>query len=235
MLFFVRLFFISLFPIETVALTNGKCQDFGLHLPHANSTLYVVPPQHSEEVQYITFSASWRPLREKIVLNLLVVSGMGSLVIDDVVQLSPRDTAWQSWQKNYDISILKRNEEYSARVRLFSEKDDSGDIDESLHLCSTDSNPFRILSAPWRLQPTVKRLQYRSLVGSYLNELDLLGNGVEIGVQEGKFSEAIMDLWKGNRLTLIDPWEQQQNYDDGMRCSKNFLTLSHPFSCQCCE
>jgi tetratricopeptide (TPR) repeat protein len=39
--------------------------------------------------------------------------------------------------------------------------------------------------------------------------------GVEVGVQEGKFSELILDGWKScSKYVLIDAWEQQENYFD---------------------
>lgn len=51
----------------------------------------------------------------------------------------------------------------------------------------------------------------------YLNdEIKLTGNGIEIGVQTGAFSQQILSLWKNcSKLYLMDCWQEQQNYDDG--------------------
>jgi hypothetical protein len=39
-----------------------------------------------------------------------------------------------------------------------------------------------------------------------LNREGLEGEGVEVGVQEGKYAAAILKSWKGRRLHCIDPW-----------------------------
>lgn len=41
----------------------------------------------------------------------------------------------------------------------------------------------------------------------FLNELGLLGTGVEVGVREGRFSRSILKKWEGTLLILVDPWE----------------------------
>lgn len=40
-----------------------------------------------------------------------------------------------------------------------------------------------------------------------LNSRGLLGTGVEVGVNEGEFSEWILRDWKGRRLISVDPWD----------------------------
>ena len=42
-----------------------------------------------------------------------------------------------------------------------------------------------------------------------LNNLNLLGEGVEVGVWRGNYSRIILDKWNGKKLWLIDCWEQQ--------------------------
>jgi hypothetical protein len=39
-----------------------------------------------------------------------------------------------------------------------------------------------------------------------LNERRLFGCGVEIGVQKGEFSEAMLGSWRGRHLISVDPW-----------------------------
>ena len=39
-----------------------------------------------------------------------------------------------------------------------------------------------------------------------LNEKNLTGKGVEIGVCSGKFSKHILETWKGEKLYLVDAW-----------------------------
>jgi hypothetical protein len=41
-----------------------------------------------------------------------------------------------------------------------------------------------------------------------LNERRLFGCGVEIGVQQGEFSETILKYWRGRHLISIDPWRE---------------------------
>lgn len=43
----------------------------------------------------------------------------------------------------------------------------------------------------------------------FLNRLGLIGVGVEVGVHQGAFSEAILRDWKGQRLYSVDPWSFQ--------------------------
>ena len=41
-----------------------------------------------------------------------------------------------------------------------------------------------------------------------LNERRLFGCGVEIGVQQGEFSETILRYWRGMHLISVDPWRE---------------------------
>lgn len=46
----------------------------------------------------------------------------------------------------------------------------------------------------------------RADFGHYLNKQGLTGLAVEIGVFKGAFSAAFLDVWKGEKLYLVDPW-----------------------------
>lgn len=46
--------------------------------------------------------------------------------------------------------------------------------------------------------------------------------GVEVGVQEGKYSELILSQWKScSKYVLVDPWEKQLNYFDRANVDSN--------------
>jgi hypothetical protein len=55
-------------------------------------------------------------------------------------------------------------------------------------------------------------MQARDEIGRYLNEHGLVGEGVEVGVFEGVFSETILNEWQGRRLYLIDTWAVVPGY-----------------------
>lgn len=46
----------------------------------------------------------------------------------------------------------------------------------------------------------------RDELPAVLNRRGLLGVGVEIGVKQGKFSELLLERWRGARLVSVDPW-----------------------------
>jgi hypothetical protein len=48
--------------------------------------------------------------------------------------------------------------------------------------------------------------KYRSEIPDFLNEKDLRGIGVEVGVQRGDFSRTILNRWQGTRLYMVDIW-----------------------------
>lgn len=48
----------------------------------------------------------------------------------------------------------------------------------------------------------------REHLAHLLNARRLLGEGAEVGVQHGYFSEAILNVWQGGRLYSIDPWQE---------------------------
>lgn len=49
-----------------------------------------------------------------------------------------------------------------------------------------------------------------------LNERRLFGCGVEIGVQQGEYSETLLRYWRGMHLISVDPWREDapENYID---------------------
>lgn len=50
--------------------------------------------------------------------------------------------------------------------------------------------------------PSGIELGQRDAFGDFLNRLDLLGVGAEVGVQEGAFSRRILEEWRGRLLYL---------------------------------
>lgn len=58
------------------------------------------------------------------------------------------------------------------------------------------------------------RVKDRQGLADLLNELGLVGEGVEVGVWRGDFSDWFLDQWRGRRLYLVDPWAKLDDYDD---------------------
>lgn len=79
--------------------------------------------------------------------------------------------------------------------------------------------------------PDITTITHRAMIGDWLNEAGLIGEGVEIGVQEGKNAEAILSRWKGT-LHLVDPWERQD--PTGYRDGTNDIDFEDTFT-KCCE
>lgn len=48
----------------------------------------------------------------------------------------------------------------------------------------------------------------RGEIPSILNARGLVGEGAEIGVKEGQFSEYLLDHWHGRVLYSVDPWRE---------------------------
>jgi hypothetical protein len=49
----------------------------------------------------------------------------------------------------------------------------------------------------------------RDLFADWLNDHNLLGEGVEVGAAFGNYSRIILSKWKGKRLFMVDPWKKQ--------------------------
>lgn len=58
------------------------------------------------------------------------------------------------------------------------------------------------------------QIRTREEFGKLLNELDLSGHGIEIGVQAGHFSKIIRSTWRGQFLHLVDRWRHDEQYMD---------------------
>ena len=52
-------------------------------------------------------------------------------------------------------------------------------------------------------------MKARTEIPALLNELGLTGEGVEIGVLEGDYSEFLLSNWQGKKLHLVDIWKTQ--------------------------
>lgn len=60
----------------------------------------------------------------------------------------------------------------------------------------------------------LKQLSSRNGLIHLLNDLGLNGEGAELGVHRGKFSEQILSIWNPpGRLHMIDVWEEIDNYN----------------------
>ena len=63
-----------------------------------------------------------------------------------------------------------------------------------------------LLNGGLEAPPLLRTLHDRSGLPQLLNELHLVGEGVEVGVHQGEFSEHILSHWHGRVLHLVDPW-----------------------------
>lgn len=50
-------------------------------------------------------------------------------------------------------------------------------------------------------------MAHRDDYGKVLNQLELLNEGVEVGVCEGYYSFVLLSTWQGKKLYSIDPWK----------------------------
>ena len=58
------------------------------------------------------------------------------------------------------------------------------------------------------------KIFHRDDFGKLFNQLGLYGNGAEIGVQAGTYSQILRNTWKGEELYLIDCWKHKNDYND---------------------
>ena len=54
----------------------------------------------------------------------------------------------------------------------------------------------------------------RNDLGAFLNAHGLTGKGVEVGVQNARFSETILATWGGEQLILVDAWRGLEDHLD---------------------
>jgi hypothetical protein len=71
-----------------------------------------------------------------------------------------------------------------------------------------------VLHCTYRFQRSY--LRSREEFPHLLNAQSLTGEGAEIGVQTGYYSEAILSAWQGKKLYSIDPWRtfREEDYID---------------------
>lgn len=60
------------------------------------------------------------------------------------------------------------------------------------------------------------RLKSRGEIPTFLNKVGLLGEGVEVGVRDGEFSQWVLSHWQGQKYHMVDPWLEQDKkiYND---------------------
>ena len=86
-----------------------------------------------------------------------------------------------------------------ARLRLDALREDCARVETAAR--DTMSS---VLFSRWLQNPDV--LATRAETGHWLNWLGLGGEGVEVGVYRGEFSEHLLHTWDCARLTSVDPW-----------------------------
>lgn len=59
----------------------------------------------------------------------------------------------------------------------------------------------------------------REDIALLLNELNLVGTAVEVGVFRGEFARLLLERWKGRKLILVDPWRHLGDYLDSWNLS----------------
>jgi hypothetical protein len=56
--------------------------------------------------------------------------------------------------------------------------------------------------------------RHRTALPAILTERNLLGEGAEVGVRQGDFSDYILRNWKGSKLWLVDAWTALPGYEE---------------------
>lgn len=74
----------------------------------------------------------------------------------------------------------------------------------------------------WSYRFGVHYIHSRMHFPELLNNVGLLGEGAEIGVASGEYSEHILKYWKGQKLFSIDPWMEypREVYRDNANVSQ---------------
>jgi len=60
-----------------------------------------------------------------------------------------------------------------------------------------------------RLSAAFRNMETRGELPKLLNNLGLLGEGVEVGVRNGEYSLHMLKYWAGKKWHMVDPWEHQ--------------------------
>jgi len=80
----------------------------------------------------------------------------------------------------------------------------------------------------------MKKINKREDFPKLLNENKLNGNGIEIGVQKGIYSEVLNKNWNFKKLYLVDCWVHLYNYEDvanvdNVKQNLNYKTVLNKF------
>lgn len=54
----------------------------------------------------------------------------------------------------------------------------------------------------------------RNLFSVMLNDMDLVGNAVEIGTHRADFTSVFLKRWKGKHIYCVDPWSTPPGYEE---------------------
>jgi len=82
----------------------------------------------------------------------------------------------------------------------------------------------------------IEPMRVRDDLGKMLNQLGLHGVGVEVGVQRGLYTKALLENWRNASLYVqVDLWEQQDNYNDIANKPKNTQQTYMQESCSSAE
>lgn len=80
-------------------------------------------------------------------------------------------------------------------------------------------------------------ISHRDELGSVLNKLGLLGEGVEVGALSGGYSRKIIESWRGEKLWLVDTWGdhnpddfiERTDWTDFAACKRECEALAEEF------
>jgi len=59
-----------------------------------------------------------------------------------------------------------------------------------------------------------RKLKARWNLGYWLNDLGLIGRGVEIGTMQGQFALDLLRTWRGEKLYIVDAWREFEYWKD---------------------
>jgi hypothetical protein len=134
------------------------------------------------------------------------------------------DHPW--WEQAAIIELLERDDVFS-RFQIYSAGPAGGGFHGFVGCNDWDKTfiHFAGIRGPGRIPlvenlvrlaelPFERRLLYRDELGTLLNGVGLVGEGVEVGVAAGDYSKAILDRWEGRRLHLVDAWRHLPDYRD---------------------